>query len=79
MKMFELFSNEKFIDPFDLDSPPPRLLNFATGIEKSLEVEESIINIHHKGLKTLHEFVQDKLSSLDGNQPRKISLLPCRD
>lgn len=42
-KMLEFCSNGTFIDLFDLDFFPSRYLNFANGIEPSLDVDESVV------------------------------------
>lgn len=40
-KIAKKFDSGLFIDPFDVKHYPDRLVNIATGVEASLEVEQS--------------------------------------
>lgn len=42
-KISDLFTSETFIDPFNLSSPPTNLVNFATGVEASVDVQSSLL------------------------------------
>ena len=42
-KMFDMF-DETVVDPFSTNSPPTRLIHFATGIHVPEEVENSLLH-----------------------------------
>ena len=70
-KMTDLF-DDTFVDPFSTDNPPTRLINFATGIHVSEEVENSLLHCHEKSRKLLEQFVDERFVTHSGEDgPRK--------
>ena len=61
--MAEIFE-ESFINLFNITSPLPQLVNFATGIIASPEVEASMLVCLDKG-QTSDQFVTHRLISQD--------------
>ena len=55
-KLKESF-NDTFIDPFDIDDPPSRLTNIATGASATDDVLESLQNALGKGREMERKFV----------------------
>ena len=66
-KMVDLFE-DTFVDPFTMNSPPLRLINFATGIQVSEEVESSLLNCHRDGERLLEQFVSDRFMTQNGHE-----------
>ena len=56
-KMFE----DSYVDPFSLQDPPTRLVNFATGVVATSEVEESLLTALDKGESMAKRFVSERL------------------
>ena len=65
--MADLF-DDTFIEPFSLNSPPARLINFATGVQVSEEVEFSLLNCHKDGETLLQQFVSDRSVIQNGQE-----------
>ena len=66
--MVDLFESGTFIDPFSLSDPPSRLLNFASGVEMTPDVEASLLGVHQSGKISLGTFVTSRL----GPSPTKV-------
>ena len=49
--------NNAFTNPFDIQTAPNQLINFATAVVATKEVETSILNALYKGREMLHHFV----------------------
>ena len=64
-KMVGMF-DETFVDPFSTNSPPTRLINFATGIHVSEEVENSLLHCHKKSRVLLEQFVEERFVTHSG-------------
>ena len=61
-----------FIDPFDLNDPPPNLTNIATGMVAKSAVEDSLTQTLDKGDQMATNFVNEQLLSDDSeNLPKK--------
>ena len=59
-KMVAVFNNA-FTNPFDIQTAPNQLINFATAVVATKEVETSILNALYKGREMLHHFVAESL------------------
>ena len=53
--------NNAFTNPFDIQTAPNQLINFATAVVATKEVETSILNALYKGREMLHHFVAESL------------------
>ena len=58
--MVAVFDNA-FTNPFDIQTAPNQLINFATAVVATKEVETSILNALYKGREMLHHFVAESL------------------
>ncbi|CAC5419984.1 unnamed protein product [Mytilus coruscus] len=54
--LFEHVQNN-MTDPFDIEECPKSLINIATGLHASREVEDSLVNSVDRGQKTMKSFV----------------------
>ena len=59
-KMVAMF-NSTFTNPFDIHTAPTQLINFASGVVATKEVETSLLNALNKGEEMLHQFIADRL------------------
>ena len=59
-KMLDLFQTGSFIDPFSLTFPLATLVNIATGVEVTPDVERSLLTCHETGQKRLDSFIQER-------------------
>lgn len=75
-QMLSLYENETFIDPFSLSSPPEKLVNMATGVEVTPEVEASPLNCHDTGKKLLESFVSERFIAQDDQSTKKTFFDP---
>ena len=67
-KMFD----STYIDPFNIDQSPSGLVNFATGMVATSEVEGSLLTCLDKGKAATSKFVTELLVPKDGQeQPLK--------
>ena len=66
--------DESCIDPFDLADPPSRLVNIATGMIATPEVEESLITCHDRGSTAARKFVTQRLVTAEGNSAPEKSM-----
>jgi len=68
-KMVTMFDSN-FLDPFDTNKAPERLVNFATCLQSTEEIEQSMLNCIDKGEEMLQTFVAERLKSkTDGSDP----------
>ncbi|XP_060579912.1 uncharacterized protein LOC132736731 [Ruditapes philippinarum] len=59
-----------FIDPFNTRKTPPRLVNFATCIQATEEVEKSMLDYLDKGEELMNKFISERLIvKPDGTDP----------
>ena len=70
-KMTYLFEGT-FIDLFNLDEPPPHLVNFATGMVAMTAVEGSLTGALQKGAEMASKFVKERLVK-EGNETTSSS------
>lgn len=61
-------SDDTSVDPFTMNSPPLKLINFATGIQVSEEVESSLLICHRDGERLLEQFVSDRFMTQNGHE-----------
>ena len=59
-KMKRMFE-ETYLDPFDIQSSPEHLVNFATGVIANREVEDSLLGALDKGEDLMQKFVRERL------------------
>ena len=52
--------DENFVDPLLTNSPSTRLIHFATGIQVSEEVENSLLHCHKKSRALLEQFFEER-------------------
>ena len=57
--------DETFVDPFLTNSPSTRLIHFATGIQESEEVKNSLLQCH-KSRGLLEQFVEKRFLTYSG-------------
>ena len=60
VKKIESMFESTFIDPFDTSKAPDRLINFATGVKATQEIEQSMTSCLDKGKALLESFVKDR-------------------
>ena len=63
--MLDMF-DATFEDSFSTKSPPTRLIHFATGIQVSEEVENSLLHYHKKSRTLLEQFVEERFVTHSG-------------
>ena len=61
-KMSQMFDTG-YIDPFELCDPPTQLVNFASGVMTTTEIEDSMISALAKGKYTAEKFVRERLAT----------------
>ena len=71
-KMQALFSTS-YMDPFDLTNPKANLINFATGVVATAEVEASLCGALDKGADMAEKFVSERFIVPDGKAATKKS------
>ena len=50
-----------YIDPFNIESTPPNLINFASGVVATPKIEASMIGALDKGMAMAEKFVEERL------------------
>ena len=56
-----MFESNTFQDPFDYESVPESLINFASGIVATPQIENSLVSALEKGNKMAEKFVTERL------------------
>lgn len=63
-----------FIDPFNIEEPPVNLVNFASGVIASAEIEKSMVGALEKGQTMVDKFVTERLVNQPNNDKPLKSL-----
>ncbi|XP_053373036.1 uncharacterized protein LOC123541526 [Mercenaria mercenaria] len=66
IKKMQVMFEQAFLDPFCIEDPPNKLVNFATGVSMEPEVERSLLNCFQKGSECLDKFVEERFVMVPG-------------
>ena len=74
-KMMDMFK-ESYVDPFAVSSPPVHLVNFATGVVASHDIEQSLISSLDKGQELVEKFVEERCVVQEDGKTQKSFYAP---
>ena len=63
--------NNAFIDPFDMSDPPRQLVNIATGLVSTPEIDKSLMGCLERGLASAETFVREYLFTGENQEAPK--------
>jgi len=70
-KLVRIF-DDAYVDPFSVIDPPARLVNFATGMIATPEVEASMMSCLDRGEASAKKFVEERLVDTEGDSRRSL-------
>ena len=63
-----LMFDSTYVDTFDIDGPCEQLMNFATGMLATPEVQKSLLECLNKSEKSVDKFIKGRLMPEEGKE-----------